>query len=106
MFDAPPPRVLFWSVEKSSDRQWAALARSSTALSKQVCRSQEQATLAVLRREVCAGIASTGCSCHYLSALHEPSQCLFNFPLLSTPPTSEVWPVAIGNMMCRRAVAE
>lgn len=84
--------------------QWAALARSSIALSKQVCRSQERDTLAVPRREVCAAIASTDWSSHYLSALCETSQYLFNFPLLPTPPTGELWPVPVGDMSCRRGM--
>lgn len=46
----------------------------STALSKQVCHSQERAALAELCREVCAVIASAGWSTRYLSALCEPSQ--------------------------------
>lgn len=75
----------------------------SASLSKQVCRSQEWATLAALCGEVCAVVASAGWSSHYLSALCEPSQWLFNLTPLPAPPTGEVWPA--GDMRCRSGMA-
>lgn len=105
MFDSPPLQALSGSTEQCSRRhsvRWAALAQRYTVLSKQVCRSQERAALALLCGEVCTAIDSTGWSSHYLSALLESSQCLPNFPILPAPPTGDVWHVPVGDISQRK----
>jgi len=102
LFEPPAPHALVWECGAA---QWQAVGAVGSPGTEK--RSSQQAgvsqsgasSVGSTAWEVCAVIASTGWSSHYLSALCEPSQRLFNFPLLPTPPPGEVWLVPTGEIV-------